>query len=84
MTTLLEYLDHALITCSWFSQYNSVIFNPIPTQSIKGYSTLTSAHIYQVFQLIPLSSLPSREVEVNFLSHESRLRMRYTWLAFLS
>ena len=27
-TSLLGYLNHALITCSWFLQYNSIVFDP--------------------------------------------------------
>ena len=35
VTALLEYLDLAPITCSWFSQYNSVVFDPISSQPLK-------------------------------------------------
>ena len=48
MSALLEYLSRALITCSWFLQYNSVVFDLIPFQLLKGYPILISAHIYQV------------------------------------
>ena len=50
MTALIEYLDCTLITCSWFSNYISVVFNPISSQSLKGASTLTSVHTLN-FQL---------------------------------
>ena len=63
---LLEYLNHTLITCSRFSQDNSVVFDPIPSQSLKGYFTLTSAHAYQVSVY---SIKQSAKVEANFLSH---------------
>jgi len=48
VTAQLEYLDHVMIICSWFLQYNSVVFDPISSQPLKTYSTLSSAHTSQV------------------------------------
>jgi len=48
VTALLEYLDRVLIPYSWFLQYNSVVFNSISSQPLTGYTTLTSAHTFQV------------------------------------
>jgi len=47
VTALLEYLNSALITCSLFSHYNSVVFNLISSQSLTGSSTLIIAHEFQ-------------------------------------
>ena len=66
MTALLEYLNRALIICSRFLQYNLVVFDPISSQPLKGYSNLTSAHTFQ-FQPIPFSGLSDREVKAKFL-----------------
>jgi len=48
VAALLEYLDHALIKCSWFLQHNLVVFDPISSQPLKGYSTSASAQTFQV------------------------------------
>ena len=47
-TALLEYLYCTLITCSWYLNHHSFVFDPIFSQSLKGYSTLTSANAFQI------------------------------------
>ena len=68
MTALLEYLNHTLINCSWFLQY---YFDPISSQPLKDYSTLTIlVPIHSKFQLIPFSGVTGREVETIFLKSQ--------------
>jgi len=66
VTALLENFNSTLIACSWFSQYNLVVFYPISSHSLKVI-LLWLVHIHSKFQLIPLSGLPGREVKANFL-----------------
>ena len=59
LTDLLEYLDLAFATCSWLSNHNSVVCNPIFLYYCKDFLRLLFQP-HTAFQLIAISGLSGR------------------------